>query len=110
MDVSTDTIRNGTSRWGQVNMAGNFAEWVADAYCERYPVAPLGERVDPLPLTHEAQGAVPGLYVARGGSHAHLHPALAFRTSYRSRRKGEQAPESHMDSIGFRLAVDALPD
>jgi serine/threonine protein kinase len=91
------------ARWGQLNMGGNVAEWVQDAYQELYPVPPHGgERRDPPPL---AEGPAPGVYVARGGSYTHGHPDLGYRSSCRFARAGGKP--NRLDALGFRVLIEA---
>ena len=104
--VDVTSFPQGAARWGQLNMAGNVAEWTADAYREHYPAERGATREDPLPLTHESEGTIPGRYVARGGDHAYEYVNKSFRTSYRSKRKEDTPTAEGPDVIGFRILLD----
>ena len=72
--------------------AGNVAEWVQDCYMESYHYAP-------------ADGSAwlesgCAQHVTRGGSFSSAANAL------RTTKRGQQAPESQLDTLGFRLARD----
>lgn len=84
---------SGASPYGILDMAGNVAEWVADAYSTNYSglSTPVDPRVPDLSPNQQAR-------VVRGGSYSLLSDAA--RTSARSKWH----PASGSRDIGFRCA------
>jgi formylglycine-generating enzyme required for sulfatase activity len=86
---------DGQGRWGQMDMAGNLAEWVMDW------LAPYSSNCDADCVN--LVEADPPTRVLRGGSFA--EPPTLLRAAYRN----EAPPANHFTTIGFRCMRPLAP-